>query len=202
MSLGSKLATALAGFFSFRVLMALITSTSVTAVVAGPMAYQASKARDEVVVAADPVGTTTTSEAPTLATVVPATTTTTTTTTTIAPVVTVPGQTTTTLPDLLPTGLSVSPNADHTLAVALQGSRLFGALYLFFDGAGVTSVTYWTDDPTGAGAPIAVASAPPFDVNPAMVDLTALGVGPHTLLAEVSTTSGTYRRLASFTVTG
>ena len=58
----------LQGLLSFRVVMALATSASVTAAVAGPMAYQATKARDVVVAAAPTTTTTTATTVPTLET--------------------------------------------------------------------------------------------------------------------------------------
>lgn len=199
----------LKGLLTFRVLMALTTSLTVTGAVAGPMAYQAKQARNEVVIAA-PAPTTTTTSAPTpplsapvASTTSTTSTTTTTTTTTEAPPAPVPpgsaAPTTTTAPALTATGLLISVSRDHSAPKALQGSVSHVRAWLFFDGSGVTSVTYWLDDPTGTSEPIAVATSP-FDVDPDGVVLATWGLGPHTLLAEVTTLDGTYRRLASFTI--
>lgn len=218
---------ALQGALSFRVLIALSTSASVTAAVAGPMAYQASKARDEQAVSAPAPGVTTTTSRPPIVKIDPTTstpntsTTTSSTTTTTEPGVltptttrgpgattTVPGATTTppgpttTVAPLSATGLFFSASRDHSPPVPLAGGLGGYRVWLFVDAPKVRSVKFWVDDPTGAGAPDRVASSAPFDLDPAGIDLRATyGLGRHQLLAEITTTDGsTYRRLASFDV--
>ncbi len=210
----------LQGLLSFRVVMALATSASVTAAVAGPMAYQATKARDEVVAAAPTTTTTTTvptldpppRSVPNAVTSTTSTTTTTTTTTTIAgqpaptttttTTTTIAGQPapTTTTPPITATGLFSSVYSDHREPTPLDKSRAGARVWIFYDGPGVTSVTYWVDDPTGSGRPTRVAKGP-FDLDPAGTDWRVqYGLGSHTVLAEVTTVDGTFRRLATFDV--
>lgn len=214
----------LQGLVSFRVVMALVTSASVTASVAGPMAYQAAKAREEVEVAAPAPTTTvatTTTPSPSRPGPVPATSTTTssttTSTTTLAPTTTVPGAppapqtptvapssttstTSTTIPPVTSLGLFSSVSSDHSNPSVLAGSRAFGRVWLFFDGPGVTSVRYWIDG-DGSGAPDRVARSP-FDVRPEGIEVRTLGLGVHTLRAEVTTVDDTYIRTATFEVVG
>lgn len=199
--------TLFTGLLSFRVLVALATSASVTGAVAGPMAYQAAKARDEVVVAAPttvPPATTTTSEAEQVDPPPPTTTTTTstTTTTTVAGRPAPASTTTTTAPPLSSTGLFMSVYSDHSSPVPLDGGRARFRSWIFVDAPGVTSVRFWVDDPTGAGEPDRVAEVP-FDLDPDGIDLRlTYGLGRHTVLAEMTTVDGTFRRLATFDVVG
>jgi len=195
---------ALQGMLTFRVLIALTTSASVTAAVAGPMAYQAAKARDEVVVAAPPPTTVAPTTTAPPAAPEPEPTTSTTSTTTTSTTTTLPGApapTTTTAPPLTGTGLFWSAYSDHDPPVVLDGGRAARVVWIFFDGPGVASVSYWIDDPAGAGTPVTVTAAP-FDLAPDGVDLRlAYGLGRHTILAEVTTVDGvTFRRLATFDV--
>ena len=196
----------LQGLLSFRVVMALATSASVTAAVAGPMAYQATKARDVVVAAAPTTTTTTATTVPTLdppprsvPNAVTSTTSTTTTTTTTTTIAGQPAPTTTT-PAITATGLFSSVYSDHREPTPLDRSRAGARVWIFYDGPGVTSVTYWVDDPTGSGRPTRVAEGP-FDLDPAGTDWRVqYGLGSHTVLAEVTTVDGTFRRLATFDV--
>jgi len=207
----------LRSMLSFRVLMALTTSASVTASVAGPMAYQANKAREEMAITAaaptttvapippttsrrrpdptDPAPTTTT---PTTTTTAPGATTTVPIPTTAGP--TVPGETTTTIPPVTSEGLFVSQRADHSVPEALNSARVGRRVWVFFDAPDVQRVRYWIDNPSGAGEPDRV-STTPFDLGVNGFDFTTFSEGPHSLLAEVLTVSGsTYQRFAQFTV--
>lgn len=202
--------TVLAGMFSFRVVLALVVSSTVTSTVSGPLAYQAYKAREERPsgVAAQPperpagrdeaVGDPDHPPPPEV----------TSTTTTLPMVVTTnPESPTTTTTAVEPRGEPIGPEGlyaanrpDHTDAIALEGAAIAGTVWVFFDGEHARSVRFWIDDPDGAGQPDAVA-AEPFDLDPAGFDFTVLDAGPHTLLAEVTTTEGTtFRRLATFRV--
>ena len=198
---------ALKAALTFRVLLALSTSASVTAAVAGPMAYQAAKAREVQVVQPAPT-TTVPPTTPPPTRVVPgivtttSTSTTTTTTTTTLPDQPVPTTGVPQPPPLVGTGLFWSTSPDHAKPVQLIGGLGGYRVWVFVEAPSVQSVTFWWDDPTGAGVPAGTAIEAPFDVDPAGIDLRArLGLGRHTLLAEVTTTDGqTYRRLAEFDV--
>lgn len=198
---------------SFRVLTALATSVSVTAAVSVPLGYQAAKARDEVVAAA-PATTTTVpgvvapgdDPAPPPG---PTTTTTTSTTvpgpsTTVGVVIpanaTIPPGPTTSLPALTSTGLFASVSPDHSKPAILDRATLIRRIWVFFDGPGVESVSYWLDQPDGTGKPTATADGPPFDLAPEGFDFDDLDEGLHSLLAEVTTPTGRSRRLAVFEV--
>lgn len=187
----AKVLAAIRQALTFRVVVALVASTGVTASVSGPLAYQASKAREQPPVAAAP--TTTTSPPPTL----PGETTTSTTTTTTSTTTTTAAVTTTTV--LSSTGLFASNSRDHADRLPLDGLGLIRVMWVFFDGPGTTSVRYWVDDPTGSGPPDQVATSP-FDLAPEGYNAAPLGAGTHTLLAEVTTVNGRFRRLATFTV--
>ena len=90
--------------------------------------------------------------------------------------------------------------SDHREPTPLDKSRAGARVWIFYDGPGVTSVTYWVDDPTGSGRPTRVAEGP-FDLDPAGTDWRVqYGLGSHTVLAEVTTVDGTFRRLATFDV--
>ena len=209
----------LRSMLSFRVLMALTTSASVTASVAGPMAYQANKAREEMAIIAAaptttvaPIPSTTSGRRPDPTDPAPTTTSTTSSTTTPAPDatttvpapttagLTVPGATTTTIPLVTSEGLFVSQRADHSVPEALQGAAVGYRVWVFFDAPDVQRVRYWVDNPSGAGDPDRVATTP-FDLGATGFDFTSFSDGGHSLLAEVLTVSGTtYRRFAQFTV--
>lgn len=208
----ARIAALVGAVVSFRVVVAMSTSVTVTVAVAGPMALEAYRVRhpDEVPVAAadrpEPPGRPTPTEP------APDTTTTTTTTTTApdAVPVTAPGTVvtttttiaaaTTTAPAIGPDGLSAGVRADRADAVALEGAVVTGEVYLFAEIAGATAVRFWVDDPTGSATPARSDATAPFDLGDPLVDTTTLGVGEHTLLVEADTPAGPVRRRATFTV--
>lgn len=192
---------ALGSMLSFRVILALVVSTSVTSSVTVPLAYQAHKARDEQVAAPTTVAPTV-PETPAPSTAPPPTVPGETTTTSTSTTTTAPGQTTTTGPAAEPIssdGLFASNWADHTDPIPLEGAKVGRSVWVFFDAPDVVSVRFWLDDPDGAGAPTRSADAP-FDLAPDSFDFRTLAPGTHTLRAEVTTLTGSYVRVATFTV--
>ena len=193
---------AIGGMLSFRVVLALVVSTSVTSSVTVPLAYQAHKARDEQVAAPTTVPptipeTVVTSTAP--APTAPGETTTTTTSTTTTPA---PAEQTTTTASQEPIssdGLFASNWADHTDPIPLEGAKVGRSVWVFFDAPDVVSVRFWLNDPDGAGPPTRSAETP-FDLAPDSFDFRTLAPGEHTLRAEVTTLTGSYVRVATFTV--
>lgn len=195
---------------SFRVLTALATSVSVTAAVSVPLGYQAVKAREVVVAAASTTTTTLPGEIEPGANATTQPTSTTTTSTTLpAPTTTtgivIPGTPTvpvptTSVPGITSEGLFASVSPDHSKPAILNDATVIRRIWVFFDGPGVISVSYWLDQPDGAGKPTATADGPPFDLAAAGFDFDDLEVGSHSILAEVTTASGRYERFAVFNV--
>ena len=218
----ARIAAALGAFMSFRVAMALSTSVGVTAAVAGPLALEASRVRRELSqVAAPPAPTTPRRPAVTVAgTAVPpvevSSTTTTvpdaepigvtvapTSTTTSRPAAKIPAVSTiptTAPPGVASTGLSASLAGDRSSAVPLQGAVLNRSVYVFASLEGVTAASFWLDDPSGTGPPTRTTAIAPFDVGSPLLDTLALTPGRHSVLAELTTASGTERRYATFDV--
>lgn len=196
---------------SFRVVMALITSTAVTASVTGPLAIQAVNARNLEVSA--PTTTITpidgsisaggprrTSTPPTTTSTPPTTTSTTLRPTTVRPPVipprsTIPPATTTIAPTTtvvaaLTPFVSVSVSPDHSTATLLDSRRVTGDVYVFFtrDASTVT----WYLDGTGAENLVGTAATAPFDLwvdanqKPRPLKTRALTNGTHTITAKVA----------------
>ena len=223
----AKALMVLRGLVSFRVLMALTTSASVTAAVSGPMAYQASQARELLVAEGEPlpsgeirVGARPTTTAPKPISQPDATTSTTSTTTTPTAPTEAPTSTvapaTPTVPRPVPTlqpgtskptttvpsefGLYGSALPKRGRPVPLEYAEGHGPIYLYFELPGTKSVRFWLDNPTKTGAPTHVAASAPFDFGTGPLDLAALTPGQHSLTAEVTTTSGqVYTVTAPFT---
>ena len=223
----------LSGMLTFRVVLALVVSTSVTTAVSGPLAYQAHKARNADIAAPSDVAPPPSGPR---ATTTPTTTSTTTTTTTqpspsmpaTEPEVTTPldppsstssttaprrnsptttsrpAATTTTAPVGTPVvsgpdGIYVSNYASHRARVPLNGAKVGGTVWVFFDEPGVSAVRYWLNDPSGYGTPVIETTAP-FDLAADGFAFSTLEPGSHTLLVEATTSAGTIRRLATFSV--
>ena len=198
---------------SFRVIVAVVTSSAVTASVAGPLAYQAIEARNAV-----PPPTTTTTTTTTQATRPPTTvaptiepttsTTSTTTSTTVVEPINLPASTTTVAPSTTlrerVTGVEVYADKRDS-SVLLDGTRITGQVYVYSNLDGATAVTWFLDDPTGAGTPLSSDAAPDLQIyagTPAPpFDTTKLTIGLHTLLARVTLSNGTVTdRVATFEV--
>ncbi len=178
-SLFRSIAAAVRQLTSFRVVLALVTSSAVTASVAGPLAYQALAARDRIEtarIAAErppdrPAGT----------------------------------GTTTTVPRALTQRVSVSLSPDRSDAKLLDDSRISGLVYVFVDLKNVRKVTWYLDGTpfsvdtappldliSGPNEPAAGASNPALPLDTAKV----LGAGSHDLVAVVSLADGTEMVLA------
>lgn len=212
----ARLGGALAGLLSFRVAVALSTSVSVTAAVAGPLAIQAMRVRDRQTAAAPttttapPRPTSPPSTAGPSTTVASTTTASTTTAPATEPVVaagtvvrtttTVRPGTTTTLAPSVGTGLAAGVRDDRQDAVDLDGARLAGEVYLFVTTADVVRVRWWLDHDGPSGPPTRTATVAPFDLGSPFFDTTALSVGRHRVYAELDTQTGTLRRSATFDV--
>ncbi|NHC45881.1 Kelch repeat-containing protein [Motilibacter aurantiacus] len=101
----------------------------------------------------------------------------------------------------------ISRNAKRTSPVALNGATVSGGVYPFLSpDAGVTSVSWYLDDPATAGAPVRVDTTSPFDYAPgsvthaaAALDTTALADGSHTITAKVTSGSDVSTVTATFT---
>jgi hypothetical protein len=113
--------------------------------------------------------------------------------------------------------LSVSISSDRSSATWLQGSALSGLAYVFtsfasqltnFNPTGITTVSYWLDNPAMTGSPTHTASAIPYDFvgtasnnfgNP--WDTTTVAEGTHTITQQVTASNGsTEVDTATFTV--
>ncbi|NHC14407.1 Kelch repeat-containing protein [Motilibacter deserti] len=100
-----------------------------------------------------------------------------------------------------------SKNAKRTSPVPLNGATVSGLVYPFLSpDAGVTSVSFYLDDPTGAGQPVRVDTTSPFDYAPGSVthasaplDTAALADGAHTITAKVTGADGVTTATAAFT---
>lgn len=202
---------------SFRVIVAVVTSSAVTASVAGPLAYQAVEARNAepppttiVTTVTTPTVRPTTSVRPLTDTSTTTTSTTTEmmTTTTVAPISTVAPSTTpapTTTRRARVTGVYVSAGDSTDGAALLDGSRVTGQVYVYGQLDGATAVTWFLDDPRGTGTPLGADVAPGLQLyagSPAPpFDTTKLSIGLHTLLARLTLSNGTVTdRLATFEV--
>lgn len=203
---------------NFRVVMALTTSASVTAAVAGPMAYQANRVQNELAATEqqvalpprpeDPI-TTTPPETPEPE--VPPVDSTTTTeapegpnpTTPETPETTAPTTSTTTppsAPTITAEGLMVSLNRNQNGATPILGARLYQEVFIFYEDD-AEKVTYWIDDPSREGTPAKTTSSAPFFLGDDSFDVSNLDEGNHELTALIETTDGTEVRSATFTVT-
>jgi len=210
---------------SFRVIVALVSSTLVTASVTGPLAYQAVEARQNPPVsqALGPAGSVegggprrTSTPPVTTATAPPVTTTTPQPTTTVEDPTSssVPGDSsinpipttrpTTTVPVDLTQGVSVSVDPDRSGETLLDGTRVSGQVYIFVDAAGASKVDWYLDRTTADGTPESSDSQAPLDLfqgstnagAPLPLDTAArLGAGSHTLLAIVTLADGSVRTL-------
>lgn len=204
----------MAGFGSFRVLMALATSLSITAAVAGPMAVQARETRRELAAAAEPA------EPPPDALPTdprepdepsPSTTSDTTTTTPDDPVdPTVPAPTTTSPSDVPPVidtppppppgRIAVSLTDDYSESYEMDGFEVFGLVFLRLDVDDADEVRFWIDDGNRSGPPARVDRAAPFELAEGGFDSSELSAGPHVLTVEVDGPNGTSVTSAGFTV--
>ncbi len=113
-----------------------------------------------------------------------------------------------------PVWLSTSP--DRSAPVELDGQTVTGEMFVFVDpveaDADLDSVSFWLDDPAGAGTPVAVETAAPWDLaggsaaEAAAFDTTTLSEGVHTLLVRIDPGPGNpaggdaYDLSATFTV--
>ncbi|MDN4473492.1 Kelch repeat-containing protein [Demequina zhanjiangensis] len=104
--------------------------------------------------------------------------------------------------------LLVSESSNRAAAIALDGSTLSGAAYVFTGpDTGVSGVEFWIDDPTMSGSPDKTEGAAPYDLaggssSAATAWNTAtVADGPHTVTALVTLTGGGSTVLqAAFTV--
>jgi len=94
-------------------------------------------------------------------------------------------------------GIKVSGNPQRGNANALASARCTGDVYIFFDGAQVTEVTYYLDDYRGQHAPYSVDRTAPFDLAGTTDNGTAkpfrtstMANGTHTVLAVVGGKGG------------
>lgn len=104
--------------------------------------------------------------------------------------------------------LLVSSNSNRSSAGSLGGQNVFGDIHVFASPeSGIRRVSFWVDDPAGAGNPYRIENNGPFDLeggsansaNP--FDTTALGDGSHNIMAVVeSTGGGTEVVIATFNV--
>lgn len=247
------------GAVPVRVLLALASSTCVTALVAGPMAYQASQADGRPTVTT-PVASSTTLPAPSTTTApptstplvagttmdrpsvaLPAPTTSTAPRTTASPrttlrtpttrpsggtadpappgpAPTVPGPsvlvTTTTVPPattrppLTGDGIVWARTEARNQLVALDGATVTGRVWVYYEDPVAARVSFWLDDPDGAGPPRHVEDQFPFTLvpgptngQPASLDTSVLADGPHSVRAEVVGAGGAVLvRVARFTI--
>ncbi len=201
---------------SFRVIVAVVTSSAVTASVAGPLAYQAVEARNAepppttiVTTVTAPEVRSTTSAGPIAETPTTTTSTTTTTTTTTATPISTAAPTTTLAPATTRrarvTGVYVSAGDSTDGAALLDGSRVTGQVYVYGQLDGAAAVSWFLDDPTGASAPLSADAAPGLQLYPGSpappFDTTKLSIGLHTLLARLTLSNGTVTdRVATFEV--
>ena len=217
--LAKLIASVVAKLASFRVIMAVVTSTAVTASVTGPLAIQAINARDlettappTTIVAVNgsisPDGPRPTIIATTSTT--STTTSTTSTTTTLPPIPTTrprvipPGPTVPppTIPPPTPTTIqapvltpfvSVSVSPERTESSLLDGTRITGDVYVFF--ARNASAVSWYLDGTEADNLAGVATKTPFDYRvdanqiPAPLATRTLTNGVHKIIAKVKSVS-------------
>lgn len=219
------LAALVGGFLSFRVVIALATSVSVTAAVAGPLALQALRMRDEPVeqaaapptprprpaaavpATASPLVVTPAPEPPpptaepvvVQGRVTPARPTSATSTSTPATPAS-PINPTTTVAPTLTSGLAAGVAPSRSDAVALDGSRLAGRVFVFVTVDQVSAVRWWVDRPGRSGTPTRTSSAPPFDLGTPMFDAASLAAGRHRIDVELVTPTGVELRTASFDV--
>jgi len=215
------LAALVGGFLSFRVVIALATSVSVTAAVAGPLALQALRMRDEPVeqAAAPPTqrprpaaAVPATASPPVVAPapepppptaepvvvqgrVTPARPTTNTPATPSSPI-----NPTTTVAPTLTSGLAAGVAPSRSDAVELDGSRLAGRVFVFVTVDQVSAVRWWVDRPGRSGTPTRTSSAPPFDLGTPLFDAASLAAGRHRIDVELVTPTGVELRTASFDV--
>ena len=104
--------------------------------------------------------------------------------------------------------IAVSQSSTRTPATALAGQTVRGDVFVFVpEGAGIASVRFWLDDPTGAGTPYRTENTAPFDLaggtvtTAAPFDTTNVADGPHSVMARVLLTNGTTQEVrADFTV--
>lgn len=193
MKLTSTIRAAITNVASFRVLVALTTSTAVTAGVSGPLAYQAIQAQHrhqttEIAAERGKVSPGGPQRSPESTTVVGATDDTTTSlpipnnsvapSPSGAPTTRLPGQTTlpgsrpvpnqpttTVNPNLTPY-VMVSVDPSHSEAQHLDGARVSGQVYVFVNLPNVKSVTYYSETDVPTGTPLRTVTAPPFALNP------------------------------------
>jgi N-acetylneuraminic acid mutarotase len=106
--------------------------------------------------------------------------------------------------------LLVSTSPTRSNPVALNGFSASGNIYVFTSPtSGVSSVRFFLDDPTMAGAPRQTEFTPPHDFAGTAADNTAnpfnaasLSGGSHTITAAVDTSAGTAVLNGTFTVAG
>src|SRR4051812_47094436 len=85
------------------------------------------------------------------------------------------------------TYLEVSAYSDRSAAVKLDGAWLSGKVYVFVAASsGVTSASFWIDDPATKGAPAQVEDSAPWDLGGGTPlakpwDLRTVPVGAHTV---------------------
>src|SRR3954447_24779218 len=101
-------------------------------------------------------------------------------------------------------GVKVSASPKRGGANPLTSSQCTGDVYIFFEGAQITEVTYYIDDPRGQNAPYGVVRTAPFDLagttdNGAAkpFSTSTMANGMHTLLAVVSREDGSRTRYTS-----
>ncbi len=207
----TRLGSAIAAVFSFRVALALISSVTVTTAVSAPLAYTAAEVRADLAVGtagpdpeiSQPAPVPEGSESPPVTDpetgeVVGTPTSTSPTTPASSPAAT--GPPTTRPPGIVADGLTVSLDAARQEDFPLDGYRLFGRLYVFLDVDGVTSVSYWIDETAAVGPADRTADAAPFDLGDPIFDTAALADGTHSLYARAITAEGVIERYAVFEV--
>ncbi len=90
--------------------------------------------------------------------------------------------------------VAYSLNTKRTSPISLAGASVSGKIYPFLaNDAGVTSVSWYLDDPSMTGQPIRVDAAAPFDFAPgsvsyaaAALDTATIADGQHTITAKLS----------------
>ncbi len=160
---------------NFRLLVAFVLSTVVTASVAAPLAFRVQAVRDEQALS----GVDLEGDEPLLVDRSDA-----------RPDASVSSE-----------GLTVSFDRAVAASFDLANSEIFGEVFLFFDDAADT-ITYWIDDPTRSGPPAFTTSEEPFFFTGGAFDVGDLTVGSHELTAEIRSGADTLIRSATFTVTG